>query len=139
MKRIKVPTSSNDPTVSRLLGIAQSICTECRGVEHYPHTPAGYTVTGMRGYVALRPDCAIAWFGLTRGSVVVRINGQPFWAWWWPTLDAGEAHYAEVRKALFVLADNPQGMYDRVRHEGGLNPDTPKPSPSPTQVTKETN
>lgn len=97
-----VKTAGGDVTASRLLGIAESVCTECRGVEHFPHTPAGYRTTGMRAYAKFRPDCAVAWFGLTRGSVVVRIDGQSFWMWWFPTQDAGEVHYAAVRQQAYL-------------------------------------
>jgi hypothetical protein len=92
-----------DVTVSRLHGIALTVCTECCGVEHFPHTPAGYRITGMYAYARLRPDCAVALFGLSRGSVVVKIDKQPHWMWWLRTLDAGEAHYANVKRSLYTL------------------------------------
>ncbi len=101
----KAAATGGDVTALRLLGIAESVCTECRGVEHAPHAPAGYKVTGMRAYGKTRPDCAVALFGLTRGSVVAKIDGQSSWRWWLPTIEAGQEHYAEVHQTLHILSD----------------------------------
>ena len=91
-----------DATVARMHSIALSACTDCQGEEHFPHTPAKYRVTGMLAYSMIRPDLAIAWFDLTRGSVVVRIDGQHHWMWWFYKHDQADEHYHEEKRTMYL-------------------------------------
>lgn len=92
----------SDITVSRLHHIAQNACTSCAGPEHPMHQPAGYRVLGMRAYAKKRTDAAIAWFDLTRGSVVVRIDGQQSWVWWFRTWEQAETYYYQEHPVVFL-------------------------------------
>lgn len=56
-----------------------------------------YRVTGMRGFDTIGPAKAVGWFSLTRGSLVVGVDGPDCEHTWHATLDLGEEGYAAMR------------------------------------------
>lgn len=85
-----------DELVVRMFDLAGSVCPRCNGEEHQ-HRTADYRVTGMLAYSR---DLAIAWFDLTRGSVIVHVKDAAHQLWWFGTHDAAEAWYNGKKATL---------------------------------------
>lgn len=68
-----------------------------------------YRVTGMLGCVLKSPSNGWAWFSLTRGNVIVRIDGEKSQSFWYQTRAEGLRKWDEfcaVQRRQEALARN---------------------------------
>lgn len=55
-----------------------------------------YRVTGLKGYDEIAPSRGVAWFSLTRGCLVITVDGPDSEAEWFPTYATGEIGWKEA-------------------------------------------
>lgn len=56
----------------------------------------GYRITGLRGYHELGPAVAVGFFGLTRGCLVIVLNGEESRTDWYGTYTLGEPAFTDA-------------------------------------------
>lgn len=57
----------------------------------------GYRVTGLKGYHEMAPARGIAYFSLTRGCLIVAVNGEDSAGDYYPTYALGDVAWAEAQ------------------------------------------
>lgn len=70
-----------------------------RHAADYVARDLGYRITGLRAFDAITDSRAAAWYQLTRGSVVLTVDGMETATAWVPTLDEAKPAYEEMRAA----------------------------------------
>jgi len=59
----------------------------------------GYRVTGLRAFDTITPSKGVAWFSLTRGSLIITADGEDTFAEYQPTYALAEPAYKAAVEA----------------------------------------
>ena len=97
MAKGNTPTvhAATSATQARMRIIAQDACLYCRGDVAHMHQPPGLRVIDTVRIDVAKKDRAVALFRMNRGAVIVVIKGIEQARWFWPTIEAGQAVYAD--------------------------------------------